>query len=170
MEPEELTDVARECYTREMDRRRLSEEGDSPDEAPHETVAMEEVEPDWLETAATACSFRMGGGHDSALEADQACAVLGDAGIPAEMVNEDDDSGTPCINVLVPGTLSLKASSVLDRDLFNQQLEEAWRTHFDHLSDEQLRSIRPDDLCAGWLDRAARLRRVYREALDARRP
>jgi hypothetical protein len=62
---------------------------------------------------------------------------------------------------MVPAAFSLKASSVLDRHLFNPELEETWRTHFDELSDEELRRLNSDDLCAGLLDRAARLKRVY---------
>jgi hypothetical protein len=69
---------------------------------------------------------------------------------------------------MVPGALSLKATSVLDRDLFNEELEETWRTHFDELSDQELRDLHADDLCAGLLDRAARLKRVYEEALVRR--
>jgi hypothetical protein len=73
------------------------------------------------------------------------------------------------LSVMVPGALSLKASSVLDRDMFNEELEETWRTHFDHLSDEELRALRPDELCAGLLDRATRLKRAYEEAVAQRR-
>jgi hypothetical protein len=70
---------------------------------------------------------------------------------------------------MVPGTLSLKAISILDRDLFNEEMEESWRAHFDELSDKELRVLHPDDLCAGRLDRAARLKRVYEEALAKRK-
>jgi hypothetical protein len=177
----ELTKEAQECYDSELARRRLSQHiavvrntsGASEtelisDDAEPMVYAPGEVEPDWLETAATACSFQVG--TPSRYDAERACAILRNAGIPSQIVSQTGDGGTPdLINVMVPGALSLKASSVLDCELFNEELEETWRSHFDGLSDEELRALQPDDICAGLLDRAARLKRVYEEAL-ARRP
>jgi hypothetical protein len=129
------------------------------------------AKPDWLDTAATACSFQIGTGRRYAEDAEQACTILRDAGIPSQVVSEHEDDEAPdYISVMVPGALSLKASSLLDRDLFNEEQEEIWRSHFDRLSNEELRALHPDDICAGLLDRAARLRRVYEEALAHRKP
>ena len=86
------------------------------------------------------------------------------------MVGEHEGGGTPdYLNVMVPGALSLKASSVLDRDLFDQEMEETWSCHFDRLSNEELRALEPHDICAGLLDSAARLKRAYEAALARRR-
>lgn len=126
------------------------------------------LESDWLETAATACSFQIGTGR-YAEDAESACKILREAGIPSHVIVEHD--GVPnLLTVLVPGALSLKATSVLDREWFNAELESTWKSHFDELSDEELAALEPDDLCAGLLDRAARLKRVYEEELQRRTP
>lgn len=177
----ELTEEAQECYDSELARRRLSQpiavvrKTSGPSETElisHDAEPMvytpDEVEPDWLETAVTACSFQVG--TPSRYDAERACTILRNAGIPSQLVSQTGDGVTlDLINVMVPAALSLKASSVLDCELFNQELEETWRSHFDELSDEELRALQPDDICAGLLDRAARLKRVYEEAL-AHRP
>ena len=163
----ELTDLAQQCYRAEVERRHLSEEME-PDDTKSE-IDAHEVPQDWLDTAATACSFQVGTGRRYAEDAEQACTILRDAGIPSQVVSQHEDGQPDSLNVMVPGALSLKAVSILDRDLFNEELEETWRAHFGELSDEDLRALRADDLCAGLLDRAARLKRVYEEALLHRR-
>jgi len=167
IDPNELTDMAIRCYDREFNRRRLSREQIEPDQTTLNTEADREA-PAWLDSAATACSFQILGGKTYAEDAEQACAILGDAGIPSHVVTEAR-SPFGLFNVMVPGSLSLKATSVLDRDLFNEELEEIWRTHFDQLSDDELDTLNADDLCAGLLDRAARLKRIYEEAASRRK-
>jgi hypothetical protein len=163
----ELTDLALQCYDHEVEHRHLSEKTE-PDDLALEMDAHDDV-PDWLDTAYTACSFQVGTGARYAEEAEQACTILRDAGIPSQVVTEHKDGVRPdLISVMVPAALSLKATSVLDRDMFNQELEETWRNHFDELSDEELCVLNADDLCSGLLDRAARLKRVYEEALARR--
>jgi hypothetical protein len=178
IDPNGLTDLARQCYDREVERRHLPEREDSndaeveldehevlPDIGPHDGEA-----PDWLDTAATACSFQVGSGRRYAEDAERACEILRDAGIPSQVLSEHEDDDSPdLLKVMVPGALSLKAESILDRDLFNEQMEETWRAHFDELSTEELRAVHVDDLCAGLLDRAKRLKRAYEEALARRR-
>jgi hypothetical protein len=167
--PNELTDLALQCYGREVERRHLSEETESDDSEP-EIDSHDEVSLDWLDTAVTACSFEVGSGRRYAEDAARACTILRDAGIPSQVVTEHQDGVSPdLISVMVPGALSLKATSVLDRDLFNEELEQTWRIHFQELSDEELRVLHADDLCAGLLDRAARLKRIYEEELVRRR-
>jgi hypothetical protein len=163
----ELTELARQCYDGERKRRHVTE-AESRDPEP-ESQARSEIQPGWLETAATACSFQVGTGRRYAEDAERACAILREAGIPSQVVGEHQDRPPDLLNVMVPGALSLKASSVLDRDLFNEEEEETWRTHFDELSDNELQALHADDICAGLLDRAARLKRVYEEALAGRK-
>jgi hypothetical protein len=164
----ELTDLARQCYDREMAQRHLSEPIESDNGEP-EIEADEQVSPDWLDTAATACSFQVGTGQRYAEDAERACAVLRSNGIPSQVTSEHEGGRPALLNVMVPGALHLKAASVLDRDVFNEELEETWRAHFDELSDTELRALGAEELCAGLLDRAARLKRVYREALARRK-
>lgn len=168
----ELTDVGQDCYAEELRRRHLSEEtepGDAEGQIDDEDqIDAGEDAPDWLDTAATACSFQVSDGREYAKDAKRACTILREAGIPSQVVGERQDGAPDLLNVLVPGALSLKATSVLDRDLFNEEMEETWRAHFDDLSDEELSVLDADDICAGLLDRAARLKRVFEEALARR--
>ena len=56
---------------------------------------------------------------------------------------------------MVPAGLELTATSVLDQHLFNDELESGWRANLEALTDEELRDLDPDLLCAGLLDRVA---------------
>ena len=169
IDPNGLTDLALQCYDREMERRPLSDGMESDDATPEINTQDGEM-PDWLDTAATACSFQIGTGQRYAEDAERACAILRAAGIPSQVLGEhNDDDGPDLVSVMVPGALSLKASSVLDRDFFNEEMEKTWRAHFDELSNGELRALCVDDLCAGLLDRAERLKRVYEEALIRRK-
>ena len=167
IDPGDLTGLALECYESEVESRRLSEEM-TQGEAPVEVYTQDGPPPDWLETAATACSFQSGHGQRYAEDAARACEVLSDAGVPCRVVDEQEEGRPALMSVVVPGALILKAASILDRDLFNEELEENWRVHFDALSDEELHALSAEDLCAGILDRATRLKRIFEEALASR--
>lgn len=168
IDPNDLTELALQCYDGEVDRRQLWAEPEPEDVMPP-AATHTGVHPDWFDTAATACVFQAGTARRYAEDADRARTILSQAGIPSQVVREHQDDGSPdCLAVMVPGALSMKAISILDRDLFNQEEEEIWTNHFDRLTDDELRSLHPDDLCAGLLDRAARLRRVYAETLARR--
>jgi hypothetical protein len=141
--------------------------------------------PDWLEDAACACSFA-----PELSMAVAARAILRRAGIPFYITTDQDEddtsqvlsapqyplharvpSGLPqnaMIRVMVPGTLALHATSILDREIFNKEKEAEWRKHFEGLSDEELRALDPEILCAGLLDLAARLRRAYEDEIARR--
>jgi hypothetical protein len=62
---------------------------------------------------------------------------------------------------MVPGALALNATSILDREIFNEEREAAWRNHFEELSDAELSALDPEIFCAGLLDLVARLRGAY---------
>lgn len=171
LDREDLTDTARKVYDREMEKRQLDAAAEE-DDAPSEPVSFEAesgADPDWLETASCACSFQAGAGNSPyAQEAERACEILRDAGVPSRVVPEHPETGPDLLNVMVPGRLHLKAASLLDRDLFNEELEEPWRTHLAELSDDELDALDPDILCAGILDRAERLTRIYLEEKERR--
>jgi hypothetical protein len=82
--------------------------------------------------------------------------------------DEPTEEGPGLLKVMVPGVLNLKATSVLDRDLYNPRLEVEWRALFEDASDRELAALRPDVICAGLLDRAARLKRIYEEEVARR--
>ncbi len=172
LDPDELTDVALKCYEGELGRRDLLAE------APEETaeVALDssgednlDAEPDWLETAAIACSFTAHPGSVVAPEAAQARDVLLAAGIPCQMneVPESEERSAE-YQVMVPGALSLKAGSILDKEIFNPQQEADWRAHLAELSDAELGVLSPAIICEGFLDRARRLKRAYEDEIVRR--
>ena len=70
---------------------------------------------------------------------------------------------------MVPGALSLKAASVLDKEIFNPEVEAGWKTYFETLKDSELRALNPEILCAGLLDQVTRLKRAYAEEVARRR-
>ena len=70
--------------------------------------------------------------------------------------------------VLVPQSLNLEAVSVLDVEIFNPQTEAEWRAHLACLSDDELRELKPEIICAGMLDRAERLKRAYIDEIARR--
>ncbi|MBV9505774.1 MAG: hypothetical protein JO323_12295 [Acidobacteriia bacterium] len=176
IDPSELTEAAQQCYDRELARRNLPDQAANlseevePDDPSPAIDATYDIQSDWLPAAATACSFSIGPTPRYSEEAARACAILRRAGIPSQVISDADaGEAATSISVMVPGALSLKASSVLDREWFNEEMEETWRNHFAELADEELRVLQADDICAGLIDRAARLKRVFKEALDRRR-
>src|ERR1051325_5464141 len=135
IDPADLTEGARKCYERELATRgpvfptAPPDADESREEDAEQTV---EVDPDWLETAASPCSFY---GLDHAPDAARARAVLLDGGVPCHMmiVPRDPQKDAPSpqeYRLLVPEALNLKAISLLDLEIFNAQMEEDWRTHF----------------------------------------
>jgi hypothetical protein len=171
MDPEDLTPLAQDCYQHEIQQRKLT--GGAEEEEGDLDMAGEDMEedPDWLETAAVAWSFSAPPGVVAAPEAAQACDILRAAGIPSHIAVLDADPGEETFlayQVMVPGWLSLKATAILDKEMFNAELESTWRSHLEHLSDKELRALHPTDICQGWLDRVERLKRAYREEMERR--
>jgi hypothetical protein len=70
--------------------------------------------------------------------------------------------------VLVPGGRNLEALSVLDVRVFNPQIAADWKTHLQELTDAELHAISPGVICAGLLDRAARLKQAYEDEVARR--
>jgi hypothetical protein len=181
--PADLTEIARNVYESERKRRNLAQaagprqEDDDldPDEA--ELALEAEEEPDWLEQAACACSFQNTSHFDNAQRAIGARDALLASGIPCHVSvgPPDSDPETPEApqfteyRVMVPAGLNLVAASVLDKEIFNDNLEESWRTHFASLSDEELQDLTPEVICAGLLDRVERLKQAYEDEVAKRR-
>jgi hypothetical protein len=183
----DLTEVARECYDEEIAARRrrspsIVEVGVQHRAKPQPVVPImeeaapaeaAEIEPDWLANAGCACSFTAVPGGDAADQAAYAQDILETVGIPSHLSvlspEPGDEAATrDVLQVMVPGPLLLKATSMLDRDMFNADMEPDWRNHLAELSDAELRLLKPEDICAGLLDRADRLKRVYEEEIQRR--
>ena len=69
---------------------------------------------------------------------------------------------------MAPAPLTLKATSILDKEIFNPQIEADWRIHLESLTDTELAALNPDVICAGLLDRIARLKRRYNDEVSRR--
>ena len=72
--------------------------------------------------------------------------------------------------VMVPGVLNLAAISVLDKEIFNPKVEADWKVHLETLSDEDLRALNSETICAGLLDRMNRLKQAYDQEIARRKP
>uniref|UniRef100_Q01XZ8 Uncharacterized protein n=1 Tax=Solibacter usitatus (strain Ellin6076) TaxID=234267 RepID=Q01XZ8_SOLUE len=175
LDPDDLIEVARKCWDEEVERRGLDElmESDavSGDEAGETETSFEGLDPDWLQNAACACSFV---GDPGGSQASGAVKVLDDAGIPCEVTIVEVSSALgrhPAeyeYRVMVPAALNLKASSILDKEIFNPQLEADWRLHFQSLTDSELGALNPNVICIGLADRIARLKRAYNDEVTRR--
>jgi hypothetical protein len=149
-----LSGVAQKCYDEEVALRDLS---------PQQVEAS--APPEWLGESACACTFASFPGSFSASDAANAREVLEAAGIPCH-ISVDEIEYEPAVDdspvryeyrLMVPGALNLHATSVLDREIFNPEVEAEWAAHFQALSDEELHALSAEVICAGLEDRIMRL-------------
>jgi len=189
IDPAELTEVARKVYEEEYTRRGLDEEPEHEsehfelpepgaraiDDTDDDDIEIDsDLPPEWSEDASVVASFlSRPGDATNAAEATRARKILRAAGIDCRVTLLPGEEGPDgqvnhYYSVMVPGALNLHATAILDRDLFNPKLEEDWHSHFECLSDKDLRSLNPDIFCAGLLDRVARLKRAYTEEMSRR--
>jgi hypothetical protein len=167
VERAELTETAQRCYDAELSTRGIVSQLVAQDSS---DVGLG-VQPEWLKDAACACSFEAVPGNNPAPELDDARNILESAGVPCSAVTREVAPSAVTQRfweLMVPGALILQATSILDKEFFNPQLESEWRTHFDVLSDEELRALRLQDLTAGLIDRVERLTKAYKDELGRR--
>jgi hypothetical protein len=188
----ELTEVAQRFYDSELAKRHLTPEDTETPVEPHGRAAPVDAaegadededsaavinfdagpEPDWLEDATCARSYAVLPGG-SAADAGDAHDALVAAGIPCHISVKTFDPNDPkpkyyyC--VMVPGARNLEAASALAMAIDNPKEEEMWRAHFEVLSDEELRVLKFDAICAGLRDRLARLKRAYDDEVARRK-
>jgi hypothetical protein len=191
-----LTEIAQQCYDEEIKRRGIvipedaftdeetTDIGDDDsteilDEDPSEIAAEEQTFTEFEEPGDDeefiACSFVAHVGGSAASDAEEAYQALRAAGVPCRVkvvrVQPAPDEPKPYTEhrVLVPGSQNLHATSIIDKAFFNPRMEEDWKNLLEGLTNEQLLQFSADDLCAGLLDRAARLRRIYSEEISRRK-
>jgi hypothetical protein len=183
----ELVEEARRIYDEEFARRELTLEQDtaSNEDDDGDATALEETgdksadhldegpEPEWLHEAAVAASFVSRRGMDSTDSALEARDALEAAGIPCYLSSTKVDgpqTGQPReeLRLMVPGGAALEAESVLDKKIFNREIEAQWKTYFQMLSDDELREVDIEVLLAGLKNRIARLTKAYGDELKQR--
>src|SRR5579863_7797579 len=126
----ELVDAARECYDDELGRRKM------PSRRPGVGGERVEDEPEWLEDAAEVYSRTDLPGQAPPSDLADTRDALEAAGIPCYLalseIPEEEKSASPkpthVWRLLVPGELNLRATSILDRDIFNADFESEWKT------------------------------------------
>lgn len=161
----ELVEAARACYDHELAQRDpLNAVRGAPPHAPEEETGPAE--------AACVCAFAVFPGKNSAADAESARIILENAGIPCyiELHPIEPDPTPPQqseYRVIVPSGLNLRAASVLDQEIFNEQTEADWRTHFENLPDDELFG-KKEILLGGIADRVARISKAYDEEVARR--
>jgi len=174
---DELVEAAQHCYDEELHRRGLRSVESAMDAgsgvsvpAAHEAhiEADSEDAPEWLDEAAQVYSSVILPGQSSADEITDAREALEAAGIPCYIETfalpperERDSRITHEWRLLVPGKFNLRATSVLEKEIFNENFELEWRAHLEHLSDQDFMDMTPEIAFAGLFDRVERVRRVY---------
>ena len=174
VERADLTPTAQKIFDAEIRRRGLEvetakvEAGELFDENP-----FDGDDSDWLENAFPVTMFS--DTPSGIADAEDSRKALHAANIPCEVTEEEIDPaeepvGAPYrqYRVMVPNALGLQAASILDTAVFNPRLEADWKTQFESLTTEELQALNVDMLCAGLLDRAERLRKVYKGEMARR--
>ena len=184
----ELVEMAQHCYDQELAQREPLKKTALPrqviraaplDEPELDEVATGELDleggdtPEWLEEAACVCTFSSSTGNSATSDAENAREVLMDADIPCHvMLHHIEPGDTPApraeYRVMVPGGLNFQAASVLDKEIFNAEIEAEWRAHFAVLADEELLGVNTEVLFGGLIDRIERVRRAYDEEVARR--
>jgi hypothetical protein len=187
----DLVEVAQQCYDEEVQHRQLDTPVADlePDDQPLTDAKLEfgadgeSDKPVWFDEGAEVFSQVSRPGSTGAPEADSARNALEAADIPCyldvcdeeELKEEEASRSWKRWRLMVPGALNLRATSVLERDIFNEEFEAIWRTHLEMLSDEDLGGAHPKVVFCGLFDRVERVIRVYndeahRRGLAARTP
>jgi hypothetical protein len=162
-----LVEAAQKCYDRELGNRELPLLGEES-ELPHEE------KPAWIDESAQVYSVYSIHGGGAAKDADKVRTVLEAAGIPCylDFVEDPPQEYAPVAEyrwrVSVPGRVNMAATSILDRDIFNDEFESLWRTHLQMLTDQELSEAEPREVFCGLFDRIERVVRASSDELARR--
>jgi hypothetical protein len=159
----DLVEMAQRILDEEVGRRDLSTRRTyiaPPDEDAEVVVEPPGAgdKPAWLEEAAEVYSLADLPG--TAPDAAHAHDALEAAGIPCYLdrveISKEKSAGpepTHRWRLMVPGKLNLRATGVLERDIFNPDFEPIWKAHLETLSDQELRAMNPQAAFCGLFDR-----------------
>ncbi len=172
----ELVETAQKCYDEELARR-------NPVGLTNQVAQVASLEsqipggdskPEWLDDASEVYS-RIEEAGVTVPEIANAREVLDAAGIPCYLDLSDPPEEEPATRkpprlwrLMVPGDLNQRATSVLERDIFNADFEAEWKTHLEMLSDEELHAMDPKVAFCGLFDRVERVTRAFDEEIVRR--
>jgi hypothetical protein len=174
---DDLVEMAQKFYDAELNTRKLSASGRSDDLSDGEVEAEDnpfdaEDSAAWLDEAAEVYSVVVSSGTTAEEAANGARSVLEAAGIPCHLeLTDEPEQNTPATQrwrLLVPGNANLQATSTLERDLFNHEFENGWKTYLEVLSDDELLAVSPETVLCGLFDRIERVTRTYEEEVARR--
>ena len=193
IDPSDLTSLARGIYEQEIVRRGLHRPPpqDQGDDSYHRPLPVlkpganwdfasqpsvdtgEGPPPAWLEDAACPWSASIQPSVDYIGTGAEVQNALREAGIPSRIVVKPPESETPSTLhsvycVMVPGDLSARAWSVVERRVFNPKAVEEWRSQLHVFSDEQLRDLNPEDFWGALLDKAEQMKQAYADEMARR--
>ena len=173
----ELVETARRCYDEELAKRKplagtkaLDQTADIESQLPDG-----ENKPEWLAEANEVFSQVDRAGAVPAPDIANARDALEAAGIPCYLdvsVPPEEQPPPPksirLWRLMAPGNLNQRATSILERDIFNADFEAEWKTHLEMLSDEELRAMDPKVAFCGLFDRVERVTRAFDEEIARR--
>ena len=166
----ELVETAQKSFDDELMQRKLN-----PQRGGVAEMSSLEDKPAWADQASEVFSQVDRAATEPASEIANARDALEAAGIPCYLDLSDHEEEPPdprpmkVWRVMVPGNLNQRATSILERDIFNAEFEAEWRTHLEMLSDEDLRAMDPKLAFCGLFDRVERVTRAFDEELARRR-
>jgi hypothetical protein len=172
----ELTEAAQQCYDDELkDRRLTTAPGFEATEQEEDDGGPPVIHDGGADESECVCSFPAPQGGAPPAGALDAQVVLQAAGIPCSLETHEFDEEEAvrqgplqALWVVVPGKLMMLARSLLDKEIFNAEVEEVWRAYFETLSDEELRDADMKRLLSGFVDRIERVTRAYNEEKSRR--
>jgi len=171
LDRKDLTDIARQFYDVEVASRRLNQQLLEPITIKR-SFDGDEIEPDWIKDAACVFEQETYAGFDGGADAGAARDALEKARIPCKLtvVHVEPPPPRPYneYRIMVPGRFALEASTVIDRDIYNADMESKWRTHFEELTDAELIAVDTEILFGGLLNRIERVKRAYAGELTRR--
>ena len=172
----ELVETAQKCYDEELIRRKplgLTKHSVQPADLESHLPDFEN-KPEWLDEASEVYSQIEQAGV-TAPEIANARDALEAAGIPCYLDLSDPPEENPPTQktprlwrLMVPGNLNQRATSILERDIFNADFEAEWKTHLEMLSYEELRAMDPKVAFCGLFDRVERVTRAFDEEIARR--
>jgi hypothetical protein len=183
LDPAELSGIARPIYEQAIAERHLTDDAGAEPQELDDAPATHDLDdedgdgppPEWIEESACVCTFSVDRNNSDVPGATRARDALRAANIPCYLNLIEDQPATAerparhAMLLMVPSSVVLHATSILDRDFLNAETEAEWRSHLQELSDGELNALNPDVFCAGLLDRVARLRKAYSDELATRR-